>query len=500
MRQKHQLLPALCFTAMLTLLGLQVYWIGKYYNVTKQNFEKEVNLAFEDAFKKEFSLRADSIQHILKRKLLDTTLFTITSKFDKKDKAIIYDISETKNPKDKFSSSFSSENLAILINKENKKQATNLIAERFAEMLRNEDLNNHIVYYRTQELGKYMLDLTYKIEFDTANLRPILDRYLADRSIFVKYNFYTKDKDSTTNKSTFSRALLKKYPIITRSLPTYKHNPGQNYVRVMFRDPFPYILANMWLILFSSIFLVLLIAFCLYYLIKSLRKEKKLSLIKNDFISNITHEFKTPIATTMLAVEALNNQAVRQDEEKATRYLNHAKNELNRISELTDKILKISLYDTKNYEIKKEKVQVETIVKEVIEIYSLSEKSVKIMFKNKSGIVEIFADKSQFQHAIANIIDNAIKYGPDDTEIDINILLDKNYLITAIKDNGPGIAASEIPFVFEKFYRAKQPNEKPVKGYGLGLNYVKQIMDQHRGWYSIISHQNGTELKLGWPL
>ncbi|RZL69386.1 MAG: HAMP domain-containing histidine kinase [Pedobacter sp.] len=487
MRQKLQLLPALCFTAMLTLLGLQVYWISKYYNVTKQNFEKEVNLAFEDAFKKEFSLRADSIQHILKRKLLDTAIFTITSKFDKESKAVVYNISETKNPADKFSSSFSPHDLGILINKENKKQVTNLVAERFSEMLRTEDLNNHIIYYRTQELGKYMLDLTYKIEFDTANLRPILDRYLADRSIFVKYNFYANDRDSTTNKSTFSRSLLKNYPIITRSLPTYKHNPGQNYVRVMFRDPFPYILSNMWLILFSSIFLVLLIASCLYYLIKSLGKEKRLSLIKNDFISNITHEFKTPIATTMLAVEALNSQAVRQDEEKVARYLRHAKNELNRISELTDKILKISLYDTGNYEIKKEKVQVETIVKEVIEIYNLSEKSVKIIFKNNTGIAEIIADKSQFQHAIANIIDNAIKYGPDHVEIDINFLLDRNYLITAIKDNGPGIVTSEIPLVFEKFYRAKQHNETPVKGYGLGLNYVKQIMDQHSGWYSIIS-------------
>lgn len=74
------------------------------------------------------------------------------------------------------------------------------------------------------------------------------------------------------------------------------------------------------------------------------------------------------------------------------------------------------------------------------------------------------------------------------------------YLITAFKDNGPGIVKSDLPFVFEKFYRAKQNQSTVVKGYGLGLNYVKQIMDQHHGWYTIISNQNGTELKLGWPL
>lgn len=500
MRQKHQLLPALCFAAMLVLLGLQVYWISKYYNITKQNFEKEVNLAFEDAFKKEFSLRADSIQHILEKRLLDTALFTITSKLDQKDKRVIYEVSETKRPKDKFSSSFSLHDVDILINKKNKKQVSTLIAKRFSELLRNEDLNNHIVYYRTQDLGKYMVELTNKIEFDTTNLRPILNKYLAKRSIFVTYNFYARDRDSTTNSSTFSEKLLEKYPIITRSLPTYKHSPGQNYIRVMFRDPFPYILANMWLILFSSVFLLLLIAFCLYYLLKSLSKEKKLSLIKNDFISNITHEFKTPIATTMLAVEALNNRTVRDDEEKATRYLKHAKNELKRLSELTDKILKISLYDTGNYKIRKEKVAIDAVLKEVVEIYSLSERAAKITFKNNTGIVEILVDKSQFQHAVVNIIDNAIKYGQNEVSIDINLSVEAGYLITAIKDNGPGIVKSELPFVFEKFYRAKQHHSKLVKGHGLGLNYVKQIMHHHNGWYTIISNQNGTELKLGWPI
>lgn len=481
------------------LLGLQVYWISKYYNTTKQTFEKEVNMAFEDAFKKEFSLRADRIQRIIKQRLLDTTQFLITSSLGKEGE-VIYKISETKNPKDYFSNSFSSSKLKVMITPENKKLMVDKIADHFSKMLRNEDLNNHIIYYRTQELGKYMFDLTQKIDFDTTNLRPILNRYLAEKFIFVNYQFYAKQKDSTTNKSRFSPSLLQQFPVITRSLPTYNHNLGQNYIRVMFKDPYPYILSNMWLILSSSFFLVLLIAFCLAYLLKVLREEKKLSSIKNDFISNITHEFKTPIATTMLAVEALNNQNVRQDEEKSIRYLKHAKNELNRISELTDKILKISLYDNGNFEIKKEKIQIETIIKEIIEVYQLSEQNVTITFQNNTEITEILADQSQFQHAIANIIDNAIKYGLSPTRIDISCKLDKDCLVTIVKDNGPGIAAAEIPFVFEKFYRAKQLHQQAIKGYGLGLNYVKQIMEQHHGWYKISSNRNGTELKLGWPI
>lgn len=499
MQKKIKLLPALCITATLILLGLQGYWISKYYYTTKQTFEKEVNLAFEDAFKKEFSLRADRIQLMIKQRLLDTTHFLITSSLGK-DKEVIYKISETKNPKDYFSNSFSSSKLKVMITSENKKLMVEKIADHFSKMLRNEDLNNHIVYYRTQELGKYMLDLTQKIDFDTTNLRPILNKYLAEKSIFVNYQFYAKQQDSTTNKSTFSPSLLQQFPVITRSLPTYNHNLGQNYIRVMFKDPYSYIISNMWVILSSSVFLVLLIAFCLTYLLKILSAEKKLSSIKNDFISNITHEFKTPIATTMLAVEALNNQNVRHNEEKSTRYLKHAKNELNRISELTDKILKISLYDTGNFGIRKERIQIETIIKEIIEVYSLSEQNVTITFQNNTSVIEILADQSQFQHALANIIDNAIKYGLSPTKIEINCKLDNDYLVIVVKDNGPGIATAEIPFVFEKFYRAKQNNQQAIKGYGLGLNYVKQIMEQHHGWYKINSNENGTELKLGWPI
>lgn len=500
MLQKHQLLPILCLTAMLVFLGLQGYWISKYYSITKQEFEKEVNLVFEDAFKKEFSLRADSIQQILKRKLLDSNFFTITSKLDKKENKIIYTVAETKNPKDKFSSSFSLHDINIMINKENKKIVTNLIAERFSELLRNEDLNNHIVYYRTQELGKYMLVLTNKLTFDTANLRPILTKYLVEKSITVPFEFYATKKDSTTNKSTFKPSLLQRFPVITKSLPTYSNKPGQNYIRVMFKDPYRYILNNMWLILVSAVFLVLLITFCLVYLLHILRKEKRLSLIKNDFIGNITHEFKTPIATAMVAIEALNDYKLRQDEDKTIRYLGHAKNELKRISDLTDKILKISLYDSGDFELKKEQIPIDEMIKEIIEVNMLSNHNATISFNNTTGISTIVADKTQFLHALNNIIDNAIKYSDQPVNIDISCQLAHDKLVTLVKDNGPGIAKAELPFVFEKFYRAKHHQQQTVKGYGLGLNYVKQIMEQHQGWYSIFSDENGTEVKLGWPL
>lgn len=499
MQKNGFLLTILCLVAIAVLLGLQGYWINKYYVLTKTNFATEVNLAFEDAIKKEFSNRADSIEKLLTERLLDTNFFLLTSEFSEKQNRVIYTVRSNKNKADKYSSSFSLSDLNLEIGKDNK-LVRKKIAVAFANLLRNEDLENHIVYYRTQDLGTFMFEMVGKLQFDTTNLRPVLNRYLAEREIFVGYKFYTKEKDSTTNKSHFNPVLLKEYPVITRAIPTYSRKPGQNYVRVLFKDPYSYILSNMWFMLLSSIFLVILIAFCLSYLLRSLRNEKRLALIKNDFISNITHEFKTPIATAMLAVEALNDKTVLVNEEKTERYLKHAKNELTRISALTDKILKLSVYDNNNYSLKKEDIQINTVVQEIIALHSFQQPNSTLTFENNTAITSISVDKEQFQHALSNIVENALKYGKDPIAIHISCYLDSSYFIISIKDNGPGIDAAEIPLLFEKFYRAKQSSTTTIKGYGLGLNYVKQIMQQHNGWYKITSSLSGTELKLAWPV
>lgn len=497
MYKHNALLTTLCILSMVVLLALQGYWINKYYRIIRQDFEKEVNLAFEDGLKKEFSNRADSIEKILERTLLDTNKFSLTSKYWPEEERVLYTVRSKKDTLDKFSSSVSFKDISVSLNNNND-SLRKIVAKKFANNLRNEDINNHIIFFRTQDLGRFMVNLTDSLKFDTTNLRPVLNKYLADRNIFVPYSFYTRAKDSTMNKSNFDPELLKKYPIITRSLPTYQAETEQNYVRVMFTDPFSYILSNMWVILCSSVLLVVLMTGCLYLLLRSLNKAKKLSMIKNDFISNITHEFKTPISTAMLAVDALSDPTTILKEESKLKFLGHAKNELQKISALTDKILKLSLYDSDKYFLKKEKIELDATMNEIISIYETYSEPIDIQFTNNSGVDHIWVDKTQFQHAIANIIENAVKYGNYPVAITINLYLNNNYLVISIKDNGPGIAEIDLPHVFDKFYRAKM-SAKNIKGYGLGLNYVKQIMDHHKGWYSLKSNSSGTELNLGWP-
>ena len=237
-------------------------------------------------------------------------------------------------------------------------------------------------------------------------------------------------------------------------------------------------------------------------MLKSLFREKKLAQIKNDFISNITHEFKTPIATVSVAIEALGNREVRSDEQKTSRYLNHAKNEIERLNQLVDKVMNLSLYEDNQTEIHKEFIPVDEVIKEIIQIYQVSsDKKPDIHYENNSGEHQLWVDKLKFRHAISNILDNAIKYSNNDPCININLFKENHHLIFRFQDNGIGIPDKDLPLIFDKFYRVNKGNLHLIKGYGLGLNYVKQIMQQHRGWYKIESKLGtGTTIILGWPL
>jgi two-component system phosphate regulon sensor histidine kinase PhoR len=236
-------------------------------------------------------------------------------------------------------------------------------------------------------------------------------------------------------------------------------------------------------------------------LLRTLYLEKRLAAIKNDFISNITHEFKTPIATVSAAIEALTSFDVLDDREKTQRYLNHSKNELSRLADLVDRILNISLYENQQFDIRPEQLDADEIIRTILKESSLvSTKSVKFNYINNAGVATICADKLYFQHTIINVIDNAIKYSNEHADIQVRCTLRSGHFVIAVKDKGAGISSAHLPYIFEKFYRV--PSRKHhIKGHGLGLSYVKSIVEKHHGWCKMESEfGKGSTLYLAWPL
>ncbi|MFD0752113.1 sensor histidine kinase [Mucilaginibacter calamicampi] len=490
-----------CAIALTLVLLLQFYWITKYYKVNQNDFEKEVNLAFEDALKKEFSLRCDTIQALIEQRLMDTTEFKISSEYSNRHQRLMYTISNAHNLKDKFiSSSFSFNGISTPL-LPGDTVLKRMIARKFAYNMRTEDLENHMVYYRTQNLGNFVDSSVKKYDFDTSRLRPVLNRYLAERNIRVPYKFYFRRQDSTLNRG-FNSKQTTAYPIITKAYPTYTQKPGQQYVRAMFTNPFSYVVSRMGLIFAASLIIIGVVAFSLIGLMRMLIKEKRLSAIKNDFISNITHEFKTPIATASAAIEALTNFDVLKDADKTQRYLSHSKNELAKLSLLVDKVLSSSLYDSKQFDIKPENIDADDAIQKIMEQFAAQPgKTVSWTYNNNAGTSNIQADKLYFEHAINNVIDNAVKYAGNDVTINIQTHLKNNFWLLTITDNGIGIEANNLPLVFEKFYRVPSGNKHLVKGHGLGLSYVKNIIERHGGWCSIASMPGkGTTLTLAWPV
>lgn len=222
------------------------------------------------------------------------------------------------------------------------------------------------------------------------------------------------------------------------------------------------------------------LAFGLVY--RSLRQQERLTALKNDFISNITHELKTPIATVSVAIEALQNFNALQKPELTKEYLDISKNELSRLSMLVDKVLKLSVFEQKEPELKKEIIDLASLVAQVLDSMRLQfEKlGVKIAFDTEGAdhtFVE--ADKTHLTSVIYNLLDNAIKY--DGKNVNIQFATDQNALKMSIEDDGCGIASEYQAKIFDKFFRVPKGDIHNVKGYGLGLSYVASIVKQHGG-------------------
>ncbi len=238
-----------------------------------------------------------------------------------------------------------------------------------------------------------------------------------------------------------------------------------------------------------SIFLVgfTILSFVLLY--RNLMQQKRLTALKNDFISNITHELKTPIATVTVAIEALKNFNALNDPRRTNEYLDISSNELQRLSLLVDNVLKLSMFENKAIALNKEWIDIKKIAEEVME-------SMKLQFEKCRAVIKleaeendfiIHADKLHITSVIYNLLDNALKYSPENPLITMMLKHRGHYIELIVQDNGIGISAEYKGKIFEKFFRVPNDDKHNIKGYGLGLSYVSHIAGRHLGFIEMKS-------------
>ena len=248
--------------------------------------------------------------------------------------------------------------------------------------------------------------------------------------------------------------------------------------------------------IFISTLLVLAVISCLFYLLKIIKYQKQLAEVKNDLISNITHEFKTPIATIGVALESIQNFNAIEDREKTKSYLDMSGNQLAKLNTMVEKLLETATLDSEDLELNTDTYNISEVITSIVEKHKLQHNGKTTTYElepNVMGNVDIF----HFENAINNIIDNAFKYGGDKIKV---ALTQSNAIIhITISDNGQSLTKVNHDRIFEKFYRVPKGNTHDVKGFGIGLYYTKKIIEKHDGAISLDLKNKWTTFKISLP-
>ncbi len=243
------------------------------------------------------------------------------------------------------------------------------------------------------------------------------------------------------------------------------------------------VLTDIYREIIFSVLLFFLVSLSFYVIHRNWQREQRLTALKNDFISNITHELKTPITTVGVAIEALSNFNALNDPAKTQEYLDISKHELNRLSLLVDKVLKMSLFEQREPELKLESFDIAELTRDILASMRLQfeKAAAHVDFKTIGESFIVRADRLHLMSVIYNLIDNALKYSPQQAEIKVEIENENGQLALRIQDRGMGIPKAYQDKIFDKFFRVPTGDAHNIKGHGLGLSYVASVIQKHQG-------------------
>lgn len=373
-----------------------------------------------------------------------------------------------------------------LVKKEDMEEEMGLSAqERFERVSRMKDHDKLLLLEAIQD--KVDKEPIYK-RIDQKKLKEMIEEQL-----------HLRDIKSDFDLGIFSNGLATKVltnPFSLTSPSSYGVNvfPSENTnykLYIHFKDKKKEIFASVfWMVIMSVVFtLVIVLAFA--GAIYQLLKQRRISQIKSDFINNMTHEFKTPIATINLALDAMRNPKISSDPKKLENYVKMIRAENHRMHAQVENVLRISKLEKNELDLNKERLLFNDLLKEAI-------RHVELIVENRNGYIEthlearqdaILANHSHFVNVLVNIMDNAVKYSEDEPKIDVHTENAGNALIIRISDQGKGMSKSVQKQIFDKFYREHTGDLHNVKGHGLGLAYSKKIVEDHQGELSVESEK-----------
>jgi len=496
--------------ALLGLIAIQIYWVNNAITLGEQRFEQSVNEALNNVvlrlekhsaaakitqkfkFRKQGIITASLSGSHRSKELVCDTLNDITNcvlRDNNVNVKVIEEISTDSNGvivkkmrQKEYSSDTSSGNFHNRVKADGPAFFQQFASESNPNWISHK---NEMVNDIFDELVSVNIYNGYSQKVDTVLLDSILKFELLQKGVSADYSFGVT---ASKNIPVDSIITNEKEKSIYESPYKVNLSPDNIFIKPKFLSVFfphqhRYLVSSMWGLLIVSLTFMLTLIFSFYYTISTIFKQKKLSEIKNDFISNMTHEFKTPISTISLAVEVLNDKSVEKSQDRISNYVKMIGDENKRLSLLVENILQTAILDKGEFKLKIQNIDIHTLIEHTFT-------NIKLQVENKEGQITsqlnatkavINADRVHITNILFNLIDNALKYSNDNPDIIVSTKNDDEGVFISVKDNGIGISKDNQKRIFDTMYRVPTGNIHNVKGFGLGLSYVKAVVEKHGG-------------------
>ncbi len=514
------LIIVLMSIALIGIISVQVFWIKNTIQITEEQFTSNVRFAlakvsedirqrefndfynkFADTYKEGQELNKSDIRNYIFEKV-DTTKnerFTYSQSIIEQNYKVPTEFFE--NDSIFFKEIFSKEEFVIQkdILGSGKEEFENSPEERVTKIGRFPKAEKA---YLERDFDVYTSRLPIHQRVSNNEITMRLDRELKQKGIETafKYGIYSNGLATQVKSGYFSKEAGKSYMV-----PMFADADGNSNFKlyVSFPEKKNFILSSISKILALSAIFILIIIMAFVTALYQLIRQKQISEIKTDFINNMTHEFKTPIATINLALDAIKNPKIVEDKDKVLRYVKMIRDENKRMHAQVENVLRISKLEKNQLDVSKEKVDIHDIIEEAVT-------HVELLVKNKGGYIkvnlkasltEILANHFHLTNVIVNVLDNAIKYSLEAPKISIFTENTVKSVTIQVKDQGIGMNKNVQKNIFKKFYREETGNIHNVKGHGLGLSYVKKIVEIHQGIVYVESEKGvGSTFTIKLPL
>lgn len=500
-RTNKRNIPILISLALLSLIGLQALWLFSVYQYKSRELkdktyeallETTLRLQREEDSKliltsMDSLLVKDTLIHNKTKEGVQLIFSTIKNKILKGDSA-----QETLVEKNIRVINDSTTSTTVVRINDDAKKTVNIRTESYDIKGIKEKAGDLQKIFMKMALGiKDVGDIYKKIDFE--HIQALLKEELANRGIDLQAEVIIMPTFKGRSRKSFIPLRTNDWNKagLIASVPLFPNNfTDLNLsVNVGYTSKGNFVIKQMGGLLILSLIITLLVSFVMIYIFRRLLSQEKLHQLKTDFINNMTHELKTPIATISLAIDSINNPIVRSDDDKMSNYTAIIKEENKKLDQHVERVLQMALLEKGEMMLNKKNTDLIQVIQSAIKSNQLKTDFLKgtINFETSLERAIILGDEFGLLNVISNLVDNSLKYSEIPCLINIKITRDHENFIIEVKDNGIGMDKKELDHIFDKFYRVQRGNLHDVKGSGLGLSYVKSIVELHQGTIEVES-------------